>query len=64
MTDRDGRNRRDPARAAADAAALSFDAFEIRCPKCGSQVHVPYGRMPCPACGETVTYDPLTNQPV
>ena len=65
MTDRDGRKRldSDPI-ATAEAADVSFDAFEIRCPKCGSQVHVPYGRMPCPACGQSVSYDPLTNRPV
>ena len=49
MTDRDGRKRLDSTLATAEAA--SFDAFEIDCPKCGSQIHVPYGRMPCPACG-------------
>ena len=62
MTDRDGRKRLDSTLATAEAA--SFDAFEIDCPKCGSQIHVPYGRMPCPACGESVSYDPLTNNPV
>lgn len=61
MTNRDERMRQDHTLATAEA--LSFDAFEIECPKCGSQVHVPYGRMPCPACGEPVLYDPLTNRP-
>lgn len=61
MTDRDGRKRLDPTLATAEAA--SFDAFEIYCPKCGSLVHVPYGRMPCPACGVSVLYDPQTNRP-
>ena len=63
MTDRDGRKRQEGANAAAEAVAVSFDAFEIDCPRCGSQVHVPYGRMPCPACGEPVFYDPRTNRP-
>ena len=64
MTDRDGRKRLDQAHAAAETMDVSFDAFEIDCPKCGSQIHVPYGRMPCPACGQPVFYDPLTNRPV
>lgn len=63
MTNRDGRERLDPVIATAEAVDVSFDAFEICCPKCGSQVHVPYGRMPCPACGRTVSYDPMTNEP-
>ena len=64
MTDRDGRKRLDPALATAEAVDVSFDAFEIDCPKCGREVRVPYGRMPCPACGEAVSYDPLVNCPV
>lgn len=63
MTDRDGKKRLEPNIATAQPSDVTFDAFEIHCPKCGNQVSVPYGRMPCPACGETVSYDPLTNQP-
>ena len=63
MTDRDGRKRFEPNIATENPGDMSFDAFEIDCPKCGSPIHVPYGRMPCPACGENVTYDPLTNRP-
>ena len=64
MTDHNGTKREDPALTGAESVDVAFDAFEINCPKCGSVVHVPYGRMPCPACGQTVFYDPLTNRPV
>ena len=63
MTDNTEHKPMDRTYGPAEAVDVSFDAFEIQCPKCGEQVHVPYGRMPCPACGEAVFYDPMTNRP-